>query len=165
MSAAFAQDAHLERDPSSALYTSSPFAHGFRHGYEAGYHDADAQLQLSRFDLASITIEKVPKPKGYEDSFGSKDRFNRGFQTGYKAGFGDSAANRPFRLHRVLNAQMTDPDFDAGVEAGAMFSASCQPAKSAAYCTGVRVGRELAGRTDLSGEQVAAAQPHPAGRD
>jgi len=164
---ACAQDAHTDHDPSAALYSASAFAHGFRHGYEEGYHAADRQLQLSSFALEDVQIRKLPKESGYQDSFGSKQRFKAGFEAGFQAGFADSAVNKPFRMPGSgWDAQVASrSDFDSGVEAGALTDQACPGGKTPSYCAGIRAGRLLAGRQDATSREVASAQRRGSGRD
>ena len=162
--AAFAQDVHTQGDPSANLYSVSAFAHGFRHGYEEGYHAADRQLQLSSFSLDNLEMRKIPKASGYQESFGSKGRFESGFAAGFRSGFADSSASRPFRLFREkVAAGLASPsDFDSGVEAGALSDLACAAGKTPSYCAGLSAGKLLAGRQAVSGEVVASAHPHAA---
>src|SRR3712207_7604731 len=52
---------HLAGDASPELIAASAFVHGFRHGYEEGFHQADRELHLALFELASQPPEKLDR--------------------------------------------------------------------------------------------------------
>jgi hypothetical protein len=116
-------DAHERGDLASPLYEQSVFAHGYIHGYEAGFHLADDDYQMGRpaRDLREVDAFKQADG-GYRSQFGSKDDFKQGFREGFVAGYEDSFHNRPFRA--VSAARLAaegmqpdahpDKDFDAG---------------------------------------------------
>lgn len=120
-------DHHLVDDPARFLYSSSAFAHGQRHGYEDGFHQADEDLQMGR-PPRDLRKPVSVKQSGFEKSFGDRRRFERGYRAGYVRGYDDSAHDRPFApltdamsldLGRLLLLAPQDwPDFDRGFEAG-----------------------------------------------
>lgn len=93
-----AQDRHLGSDSAGALYARSAFAHGYIHGYEAGFHSGDLDLQLGRDsrDPASVPTYKHPCAN-YRREFGPKPMFRAGFEDGFLAGYSDSYHGHVFR--------------------------------------------------------------------
>lgn len=151
-------DSHLSADSANNIYAASAFAHGMRHGYEEGFHDADRELHLSAFSVDEISIAKPKKIVGYERAFGSKESFRRGYEYGYRLGYSDSVKGITFRMTApvVHVAAKPDNDFDRGVQYG-YTSGSTLCSGSPAYCTGVQAGHALAVKSE-SGTQVASAQ-------
>lgn len=160
--ASFAQDDHTTTDPGASLYSASPFAHGFRHGYEEGYHEADRMLQLATFELADIQIQKIPKASGAPEG-ADLSRFKAGFEAGYRRGFEDSAASQPFRLPSShINVLVSSgKDFDAGVYQGANGSPGCPQTATRAFCSGILVGKWLAGNSMAETEVASALSDSP----
>src|SRR5881394_3231825 len=95
---------HLTADAAHQLYVNSVFAHGHRHGYEEGFHDAEVDLQMGRGFREFESPGKAPKMVGYVSEFGSKKLFRAGSEYGYLAGYSDSAAGRPFRMLKPAKA-------------------------------------------------------------
>jgi hypothetical protein len=155
------EDRHEGSDPASALYRQSVFAHGYIHGYEAGFHLADDDYQMGR-GLRDVPELKQFKEadEGYRDSFGNKEDFKRGYREGMRAGYDDSFHNRPFRAvsaarlasEGLVADGKVDWNFESGfvdgfqaAEAGApqsCFGQKSRPAArmSAAYCDGFNRG-------------------------
>ena len=162
--AAFAQslDSHIISDPAAPLYQRSSFAHGYRHGYEEGFHAADIDYHMGRDpQLLSCSEKRVsgtvsPKVKGYDRHFGDKINFYSGYEHGYIAGYTDSFNGRKFRALDLHMAALKDApifgdgrDFDAGFGDGyRTFSFHAQvastedkcPKNSATYCDGFQRG-------------------------
>src|SRR5437762_7053048 len=98
-SLAFGQyDDHLMLDQAKSLYAQSAFAHGFRHGYEEGFHIGDQDLQMGRRTRA---LEKISEYKHgrdhYRQSFGNKSVFEKGYRQGFSKGYEDSYSGREFQ--------------------------------------------------------------------
>lgn len=151
-------DSHLDGDRAKGLYAASAFAHGLRHGYEEGFHDADRALQLSAFSIEEIPFKKPAKIIGYQSSFGSKESFRKGYEAGYRLGYSDSLKGIAFRMNApaVEVAAVPDKDFDHGVQYGyAAPGTACSGAP--AFCAGVKAGRELAAESQ-NDTQVASAR-------
>lgn len=117
-------DPHLS-DPAAVLYKESAFAHGYIHGYEAGFHAADQDLQFGR--LARGTRTKPPSHP--EHKFASSDPASAraGYRAGFDAGYRDAAEGREFRAVGALRvaAAAIPPDgrtdshtFDAAFRSG-----------------------------------------------
>jgi hypothetical protein len=151
-------DLHVSTAVGNNLYAASAFAHGMRHGYEEGFHDADRDLHLSAFRLEDLTLSKVPKTVGYQASFGSKESFRKGYETGYRLGYADSLKGIAFRMiaPRMNVTAIPDRDFDRGVQYG-FNSPGNACSGPPAYCAGVQAGRTLATATE-STTQVASAK-------
>jgi hypothetical protein len=151
-------DHHLTGEAAKGVYAASAFAHGLRHGYEEGFHDADSALQLSAFSIEDISFKKPAKIIGYQPSFGSKESFRKGYQAGYRLGYADSLKGIAFRMNgpAVDVAAVPDKDFDQGVQYGyAAPGTVCSGAP--AFCAGVKVGRAIAEESQ-SATQVASAR-------
>jgi hypothetical protein len=144
---------HLMSDPLRQVYSHSPFAHGLRHGYEAGFHDADLDYHLG-YDERQLLLNKVPGTEGFQKSFGDKKSFRRGYEYGYLAGYHDSFAGRKF--HYPLPADGVPAElastraFDTGVADGfrarvedAEVRTDCANAQPG-YCEGFRLGAKFA---------------------
>ena len=94
----FGQERHLSNDSASTLYLNSPFAHGYIHGYEDGFHYGDLDLQLGREPRDAGVIASYKHPGiGYESNFGSKESYKNGFKSGFRAGYSDATHQLPFR--------------------------------------------------------------------
>lgn len=88
---------HLREDVARRLYHVSAFAHGHRHGYEAGYLAADEEIHYGHL-RRRLQEKDVPRGMAYRREYGDKKRFRRGFEYGFIAGYNDSYDFRPFRL-------------------------------------------------------------------
>jgi hypothetical protein len=144
---------HVTQDTLQQVYLHSPFAHGLRHGYETGYHDADLNYHLG-YEERQIKLNKVPDTQGFRKSFGNKKSFRRGYEYGYLAGYRDSFAGRKFHYPPggdgvpvdLLNARA----FDSGVADGFRRSVDSPSAQNPCentqpgYCEGFRLGVKFA---------------------
>ena len=151
-------DIHVAGDGAKSLYAASAFAHGLRHGYEEGFHDADRALQLSAFSIEDISFKRPAKVLGYQSAFGSKESFRKGYEAGYRLGYSDSLKGIAFRMNApvVEVAAAPDKDFDHGVQYGyAAPVAACSGAPR--FCAGVKAGRALAAESQ-NDTQVASAR-------
>lgn len=165
-------DVHIISDPASSLYQRSSFAHGYRHGYEEGFHAADQDFHMGRdAQLLACSEKKIeqtssPKVRGYKKEFGDKANFSSGYEHGYIAGYTDSYNGRKFRaLDLHLEALKAAPivaasasEFDQGLGDGyrtfsfhspaASAEEKC-PSESSNYCDGFRRG-VLFGKADAN---------------
>jgi len=96
----FAQaDDHLVLDQAKALYTQSPFAHGYRHGYEEGFHMGDQDLQMGRHLRACDKISEYKHGHDYfKPAFGDKSAFEKGYRQGFSRGYEDAFSGREFQV-------------------------------------------------------------------
>ena len=107
-------DLHLTQDPAERLYTESPFAHGYLHGYEMGFHCGDLDLQLAH------QPEDVKDDKHFKDDvnhfrhvYGNKSSFIRGYEAGFRMGYADGYKGTQFRAIKNLRALSKDlPEID-----------------------------------------------------
>ena len=92
-----AQERHMSGDPVSTLCMGSPFAHGYLHGYEEGFHYGDLDLQLGREprDPSSISSYKRASTS-FQPSFGSRSSYRSGYQDGFRAGYSDATRQLNF---------------------------------------------------------------------
>lgn len=88
--------------PLAKLMQHCPFAHGYLHGYEQGFHLADSDFHLGRSRENKALLQTKPAD-GYRSSFGDHVSFRRGFREGLLAGYADSMAGRDFRAYRDLS--------------------------------------------------------------
>lgn len=90
-------ESHLQPTSVGALFLDSAFAHGYRHGYDQGFHLADLDVHMGR------SAQQIPKrefrqaAREFNNSFGSKSRFEQGYQVGLSAGYEDSFAGREYQ--------------------------------------------------------------------
>ncbi len=92
-----ARDEHLA-DPAGELFLVSPFAHGYIHGYQDGFHNGNIDYQEARKprplkDFREYRLAKA----GYEERFGDVRAFRSGYRDGFLAGYSDGVAGREFR--------------------------------------------------------------------
>ncbi len=108
---AFAQtpDPHLVHDPAQRLYSESPWAHGYLHGYAMGFHCGDLDVQLSHApqDIKQIRDFKRAKDQ-YQKGFGDKKSFIDGYEDGFSVGYADAYKGLEFRA--VLNLRELSQD-------------------------------------------------------
>lgn len=88
---------HLQPTPVGALLLDSAFAHGYRHGYDEGFHLADLDVHMGR--SAQQMTKRVFRhaAREYDNSFGSKARFQQGYEAGLSAGYDDSFAGGAYQ--------------------------------------------------------------------
>lgn len=95
------QDSHLTVDPARLLYARSPWAHGYIHGYESGFHYGIVDYHMSH---AARNLSKCKEARDtkkiFRVQFGDRRRFNDGFVNGFKVGYTDAYGGREFRAAR-----------------------------------------------------------------
>jgi hypothetical protein len=89
-------DQHLA-GPAGELFLASPFAHGYIHGYEDGFHhgNIDYHEGLRARSLNEFPDYRVAKA-GYLRHFGKLKPFRGGYKAGFRAGYADAIAGREF---------------------------------------------------------------------
>lgn len=125
-----ANERHLQANSVGALYANSAFAHGYRHGYDEGFHIGDFALQLGG-DVNLILSPKEYKqaPRAYRGDFGSKESFDQGYEAGFRSGYGDAITGEEYCLSRRMSTaaagltlEILPPNrrahFDEGVAGG-----------------------------------------------
>jgi len=101
----FARDAerpYQEDSFASALDTTSVFLHGYVHGYEAGFHNADIDIQMAHGFRDVSTMPEYKKVVDCPVNSGDKRVFERGFRQGFRVGYIDGMSGRSFRAVRSL---------------------------------------------------------------
>lgn len=103
---------HLQATPSGALCANSAFAHGYRHGYDQGFHVGDLDVHMGR--EATIVIKAREYQQGgreYNNAFGSKQLFQEGYQAGFRGGYIDAITGLEYRVSdrtRIAASGMVD---------------------------------------------------------
>jgi hypothetical protein len=119
------KDAHYLTPRIAPTARRSTFIHGYLHGYEEGFHNADFDLHMGRVARGDYAPEA--KPGGYRKQFGPKRMFESGFREGFRVGYADAAAGRSFRaIQNVEAASESDTatdvremlSFDEGIRQG-----------------------------------------------
>jgi hypothetical protein len=144
---------HLTHGSLQQVYQHSPFAHGLRHGYEAGFHDADLDYHLG-YEEQQVKLNKVPDTVGFQKRFGDKKSFRRGYEYGYLAGYHDSFAGQKFHYPGAADGVATDVAtaraFDSGISDGFRQGIDSRRAHNVCansqpgYCEGFRLGVKFA---------------------
>jgi hypothetical protein len=93
-----AGERHLQDSSTGALLADSAFAHGYRHGYDEGFHIADLDIHMGR-SARSVAALKEARQAGrdYNNAFGSKELFDEGYQAGFHTGYSDAIAGFEYR--------------------------------------------------------------------
>lgn len=167
---------HLAKDPGKNFYHASPFGHGFRHGYEEGFHMADMDIHVGRNDRFNGDTPAPERVEGYHREFGDKESFRKGFKEGFASGYSEAMAGKSFSALYFFGSELgasdaaTAASFDAGVKDGYFITrgnknagGSCPTKNSAApgYCAGFDTGARLARKAlpTLTDAQVAFTHP------
>lgn len=132
---------HLTLSSVGTLYSNSAFAHGFRHGYDEGFHIGDLDLQMGRSAHPFIKSKEYQQAgHEYNFGFGSKQLFRHGYQAGFRSGYTDAISGREFRASgraRVASEGLTtvltpsrreffDEGFSTGYESAQAHNAPAQ---------------------------------------
>jgi hypothetical protein len=160
---------HESHEPCATLYYRSPFVHGYRDGYQQGFHDADISMQFAHEITNPMETRSYHDVK-FRNEFGDRKSFEQGFRAGYVLGFNDMKAARTFRVFDILKPaltltlanqkELTRPEqFNRGVAHGydtarkgvpAFQRSSMDPlvgvtctAANVSFCTGIRVGAAI----------------------
>ena len=180
-------DHHVSADPAQRLFRASPFAHGYIHGYEAGFSMGTEDVQMGRgAQEVRKSAEYQSASEGYAAAFGSRESFRAGFRAGLAIGYRDAFSGKEFRalgeLRRLATGvegeaavdRLYDGGFFAGYRAARQEAADqCQKAAAGRerFCSGFLDGYQLgesdAGAVTTARERSAAAPillPRPGGR-
>lgn len=119
---AFCSGDDCAQGPAGTLVHTSAFAHGYLHGYEAGFHTGDMDFHIAQA-RDPREMRELERLAGYQPSFGSRTSFNAGFRRGLFAGYQDGVSGRDFRAFQWLSASITEDasrpaDFDQGFQEG-----------------------------------------------
>jgi hypothetical protein len=92
-----AEQPYQEDSFASALDATSVFLHGYVHGYEAGFHNADIDIQMAHGFRDVTTMPEYKKVADCPVNDGDKRVFERGFRQGFRVGYIDGMSGRSFR--------------------------------------------------------------------
>jgi flagellar biosynthesis/type III secretory pathway protein FliH len=140
VSTGFAQsDDHLVLDQAKSLYAQSVFAHGYRHGYEEGFHIGDQDLQMGRRVRICEKISEYKQGRThFRATFGDKSAFERGYKQGFSRGYEDAFSGREFQA--VKSGRIVALGLDQGIQ---------NTGQSHAFDTGFASGYDLAMKNAL----------------
>jgi hypothetical protein len=97
-------DRHLQPTPLGSLCANSAFAHGYRHGYDQGFHVGDLDLQLGREARVIVTSKEYRQlAREYRSIFGSRELFEKGYQAGFRSGYADAITGAEYRVRERTN--------------------------------------------------------------
>jgi hypothetical protein len=159
-------DAQLEAaEPAAKIYAVSPFVHGYRDGYQQGFHETDISLQFAHEPGPAESMRGY-RDVHYRPEFGEKESYVSGYRAGFRRGATDMLDGRDLRVFSMLATAMErglvhsaefamrPAEFDRGVRQGYLQEASpagsragsapCTNDASGAFCTGVRFGEAFA---------------------
>lgn len=156
-------DANLEAaEPAARVYSASPFVHGYRDGYQHGFHDADIDLQFAHEPTAVMKMEDYRNVR-FKPEFGDRESYVPGYRAGFVRGVADMRAGRDFQLFATLQEAMLQPRsaiifdpkhdpkrFDAGVKQGyaqRLPNENCSRNKEESagpFCAGINFGAVMA---------------------
>ena len=88
---------HLSTTPVGTLYANSAFAHGYRHGYDEGFHIGDLDLQMGRNPVRFERRKNQQTAHDFDLLFSNKRLFQQGYQAGFQSGYKDAISGSPFR--------------------------------------------------------------------
>ncbi|GAC1650298.1 MAG: hypothetical protein NVS9B15_09820 [Acidobacteriaceae bacterium] len=151
-------DANFEsQEPTASLYAASPFLHGYRDGYQQGFHDADMKQQFGHMNSERIDHGKKT---AYKREFGDKRSYVTGFTAGFDRGVSDLNAVNNFRIFEILRSAeerlstspLRNAEFNAGVMQGYTRAVGpiskdlqdCTRKSSIGFCSGMEFGTQLA---------------------
>jgi hypothetical protein len=97
-------DVHLADSPAKELFHRSSWAHGYIHGYEAGFHTGNIDLHMARVVRDPHTAKEYKKAgKAYQSGFGNKVEFTKGYGSGFEVGYLDGYFGKEFRAASMAN--------------------------------------------------------------
>ena len=119
---------HLQDETLGVLYANSAFAHGYRHGYEDGFHFGDFDLHMGHNSRILAKSKEYQPRRYYRESFGRRQLFEQGYDFGLRNGYADAASGGDFRATdrtKTAGIGLTDvlpqsrrAQFDDGFAAG-----------------------------------------------
>lgn len=177
-------DKQLESaEPAAQLYALSPFVHGYRDGYQRGFHDADVDAQFAHPVSKGENMHDY-REVHYRSEFGDRNSYVTGYRAGFLRGLGDMQSGLSFRLFSILDMTKrkampqtsisTAPAFHKGVRQGYLSSSRGAPklqeeskqnetarscsagtttGSNASFCAGIRLGEALASAEQLQPPQ------------
>ncbi len=98
----FAQDSHTTDGPAKNLMQRSSWAHGYMHGYEAGFHSGNLDLHMTRTIRDPRSVKDYHHAgKCYRPKFGTREGFENGYSAGFEVGYLDGAMGKEFRAAKL----------------------------------------------------------------
>ena len=164
LSAIAQTDSHFDDSPAKTLFHRSSWAHGYIHGYEAGFHSGNLDLHLARQirDPHAVKEYKLAK-HAFHKEFGNRSEFEKGYESGFEVGYVDGVTGKDFRA--AGEAQLISEDLNGLGEPDAKHAAYFDTMLGSGYATGRRIGlNDARARSESSAgkaqcpEQVNAAQ-------
>ena len=96
-----AAERHLQDGSTAALLSDSAFAHGYRHGYDEGFHLGDLDIHMGRPARVATGFKEYRQAgREYNSAFGSKELFDEGYRAGIRCGYSDAMAGFEYRASR-----------------------------------------------------------------
>ena len=166
----FARDAkdrnYVEDSFAAALYTSSVFLHGYVHGYEEGFHNADIDIQMAHGFRDVSAMPEYKKVGDCPANVGDKSVYERGFRQGFRVGYVDGMSGRSFRAVRSLRiatAGLSTGDWNQRRRES--FEMGVQEGYYAGQSEGLHDGRTAAGFRRMDPGCTALDENAPAAKD
>lgn len=164
LSATAQPDAHFADHPAKALFHRSSWAHGYIHGYEAGFHSGNIDLHMARKVRDPHTVKEFKHAnRWFRKEFGNRPEFEKGYGSGFEVGYLDGFTGKEFRA--ASEAQLISEDLTGLGEPDATHSAYFDMMLDSGYVTGRRAGlndaraksESASGKTQCP-DQVSAPQ-------
>jgi hypothetical protein len=96
---------HLQANASGALLMNSAFAHGYRHGYDEGFHTGDLDIHMGRPAQVNAKPSRLRRQdREFNSAFGSKQSFQQGYAAGFNGGYSDAMAGLDYRASERIHA-------------------------------------------------------------
>ena len=95
-------EGHMKDNNGAVLCSHSVFMHGYIHGYQEGFHNADVDIQMGHSFREVSALPDYKKMPGYQLGFGDKSVFEHGYHQGFLVGYTDGMSGRSFRAIQLL---------------------------------------------------------------
>jgi flagellar biosynthesis/type III secretory pathway protein FliH len=96
---------HLQPNAGGALLMDSAFAHGYRHGYDEGFHTGDLDIQMGRPAQVNAKPSRLRRQdREFNSAFGNKQSFQQGYAAGFNSGYSDAMAGLDYRASERVRA-------------------------------------------------------------
>jgi len=137
--AAAQADVHLVDSPAKALFHRSSWAHGYIHGYEAGFHLGNLDLHMARQVRDPHSVKEYKKASSvYRPNFGDRPEFKKGYGSGFEVGYLDGYSGKEFRA--ASEALRLCPLVDDNMELTERQAAHLDSILDSGYVQGRRLG-------------------------
>lgn len=152
-------DWHLSNEGARAFFLRSPFAHGYMHGYESGFHHGDLDLQMGRAFQEIKKQTSFKKMEGYHGEFGDRRSFEEGYRKGYTVGYTDSYSGRSFRAIQLVQQAKSDNLSDGSAVPDSQFNSAFVSGYAIGQKTGLQDGRAAAAVAALNSIDCGSGAP------